>query len=185
MPKFIKTPWFLWLLVTSIGSVIGFTIGQSMSSRVEPALNGLFIGFGQLLILGSTLKGIWSWVPATAIGLQLGYSIGDIVVDLVLTWFSPYGWMQVTIAASIAGLFTGLLQWLALRRKWKNAPGWMLVSAVSWGIGLTVTASFFYDRYLLDIYLGYLSAPIGGLVLGPFVGIISGVFVESILFGLT
>ena len=181
MPKFIKTPWFLWLLVTSIGSVIGFTIGAKMSALVASPLAGLCIGFGQLVILGSTLKGVWRWASATAIGLPLGYSIGGSVIDLLFAPFSPYAWVQVALAASIAGLFIGLLQWLALGRKWKDALRWMLVSALSWGIGITATFSFIDDRYLLNIYLGYLSAPIGGLFLGVFVGIISGVFVESIL----
>src|SRR5688572_28646019 len=95
MNNFIKSPWLLWLLVSCIGSAIGFTLGNLATISgpdyyfplyllVEISLVGLLIGFGQWMILRTKLKRSWLWIPATTIGLPLGFFIGFFASDLLL-----------------------------------------------------------------------------------------------------
>lgn len=190
MLKFIKSISFLWAFGSAVGLAIGLAISARLgtgSSRdyylplfifIEIFLGSLLMGVGQWMILRTKLKRSWGWIPATTIGLSLGLFIGFFVSDLFL--YNLNGWVQLCIMSGISGIFTGILQWLALQRKWKGALKWTLVSTLSWSIGITATG-FIFDSYLSRFEFGYLFAPILGLFIGTFVGIISGIFVESTL----
>ena len=187
----IKSFWSLWALVTSIGSAIGFTLAGGFEGLfddyslrffllVQIAMGGLLISFGQGMILRTKLTATWGWIPATAIGLPAGFFVGSWINEFLPGSIFANEWMETYVMASIAGIFAGIFQWLALRRKLKNPLKWILASALSWGIGITTTG-FIFVTYFSNIDFGYLFAPILGLFIGTIVGIISGAFAESAL----
>ena len=120
------------------------------------------------------------WVSATAIGLPLGFFIGFWVSRFLLGPLFFNEWIQLCFMASIAGMFTGILQWLALHRKLVNSLRWILTSTFSWGVGFTATDVLF-DTYLSKVEFGSLFMPILGMSIGTLVGMISGAFVEPML----
>ena len=187
----IRSPWFLWTLVTSIGSAVGFTIGGSLGGffsdyylplfiLVTFAICCLFMSFGQWMILRTKLTRAWGWMPATTFGLPLGFFIGFWVNEFLPRSLYVNEWIETWIMAGIAGVFTGLIQWLTLRRKLKDSLKWILMSALSWAVGINVTG-FLFETYLSNLDFWYLNASISGLIIGALVGILSGVFVESTL----
>jgi hypothetical protein len=191
MSKIIRSSWFLWVLVTSVGSAIGVTFAGRFEGLfddyslqlfflVEIALGGLLISFGQWMILRTKRTGTWGWIPATAIGLPVGFFVGFWINEFLPGSLIANKWIQTYVMASVAGIFAGTLQWIALQRKLKNSLKWILVSTLSWGIGITITG-FIFETYLSNIDLGYLFAPILGMFIGIIVGIISGAFAESAL----
>src|SRR5688572_5428728 len=191
MSKIIKSSWFLWALVTSIGSAIGFTFAGRFEGLfddyylrlfllVEIAMGGLWISLGQWMILRMKLIATWGWIPATAIGLPVGFFVGSWINELLPGSIFANEWVETYVMASAAGIFAGIFQWLASQRKLKSSLKWILVSALSWGIGITTTG-FIFDTYFSNIDFGYLFFPILGMFMGTIVGIISGTFVESAL----
>jgi len=183
--------WLLWIFVTSIGSIIGFLVSPLFIPffsgdwyldfdilLVNMVISGFLIGFGQWIILRKRFKNVWGWTFTTAIGLPLGVCIGlfGIVVKLPA---SDFDMAHVTgITTCVAGLIIGVFQWLVLRAKFGSGFTWILVSVLSWGIGITLPF-FIYQTYLRNG--GYLEWNITGMLMGAIVGTISGAFAESML----
>lgn len=176
MHKFIKSIWLPWTLVSCAGSIVGFTLGRGYGLW-KLSLVGLMMGLGQWLILRSRLTAIWGWIPATILGLPLGFLVSFLISDVISSIFANEP-VRVFIMSGTAGLITSIIQWLALQRKMRNALRWLVASALSWGTGITITG-YIVEGYLSSIELGQLFSPIIGLFIGAFVGIISGVFIES------
>ena len=106
MFRFIKSIWFLWAVVTSVGAALGFALGGYLivlshngdSPLVVFALlviSGGFIGFGQWNLLRTKLTRTGKWLLATTFGLPLGFFCGFLMVasspdfyvtDWVATW---------------------------------------------------------------------------------------------------
>ena len=158
--------WVLWGFVTLLGFTIGFLTGFA-------SLSGLLIGIGQWTVLRTKLPSTWLWILATAVGFPVGILLGTIdLIALGWTIQFPYVWTTHLFIASVTGAVIGLLQWLALYKKFDGAGRWVFVSAVSWGVGLTTALSVFGTN---QSNFGF------GILLGMLVGAISGAFVESVL----
>lgn len=182
--------WPFWVLATSISSTLGFMIGNHvMNALIEHyhdalvlvaylATPGLFIGAGQWIILRYLHKRAKMWIIATAIGFSIGFS--------VTFWIYPsvpgqqhtrlFFWLFSSI---IVGLVVGILQWIALHRILRGSFVWLLVSGLSWGIGMTISVAS-YRTYFEKIN-GLYGDLIFGALIGSFVGILSGVFVARYL----
>ncbi len=140
-------------------------------------LSGLFIGFGQWIILRTRVVKSGKWMLATTLGLPLGFFCGFMVVA-----FSPdfyvTDWVATWVISIVAGSIMGALQWRALHSKLTGSLPWIVASALGWGIAINLSG-FLFLTSLFDATLWYVSIPLLGLLIGAVVGIISGAFVET------
>jgi hypothetical protein len=196
MYKSSNSLWFSWALVTSIASTIGFPLGVFIGDYFFPdqyyveqkilslltviVISGLVIGFGQWTIIRTKLKRSWMWIPATAIGLPLGFFIGFFVKDFLIKYV--FEWALPFIMPIVGGVFIGMLQCLALSRKLNASFKWILVSGLSWGIVLNQVLNNFFGAFIVNSYIQntYLQLLVYGFLIGITIGTISGVFIESI-----
>jgi hypothetical protein len=125
-PGFDRTLWLLWILVTTLGWLVG-------SAFLGEWAVGLTVGAGQWLILRWAaedhpviVRPIW-WLPATA----AGWAVGATIVVLVLP--QEVG----LLPGAVLGAATGLAQWPILRRWARGSSWWVLLSALGWSAGLT------------------------------------------------
>jgi hypothetical protein len=173
----------LWILVSTVGSSVGWVIGKSLGYFFDDfyyvlflltliTICGLFIGLGQWLMLRSIFENAWFWIPATAIGLSFGAFIGFFIRSLF--WSNEM--IDLIFILAFAGMFTGAVQWFALRRNFFGSPKWIIVSGVSWGIAI-------FSNTLIKVPIGnwFLRNSIEGAIIGIIVGIISGTFNNFLL----
>jgi hypothetical protein len=173
-----KLLWILWLLVSIFGVTVGLTIGINLMGddwTFRPffvlfglVIGGLLIGFGQWVLLRTRINQSWKWIPTYAIGLPLGIFIGFLARN------------NLIIMCTAAGFFVGLFQWIALDRKKESPFRWIVVSVLSWGIGLP-TALLIFEVYLWNTDFGFGNYPNLGILIGTIVGTINGAFVDSVL----
>lgn len=102
----------------------------------------------------------------TTIGLPLGVLIGFFGGHLAI--------------AIMTGLFTSTFQWIALRKKLEGSFRWIIVSVISWGVGMSV-ALYLLENYLRNVDFLFGNYSKIGLITGAIVGGISGGFIESAL----
>jgi hypothetical protein len=198
MIKLTKSFWLSWMLATYISSVVGSALGAILAQFVTQLTDdrdavlsvfaflsmwGLSIGIGQWIILKTRMTEAWTWIPATAIGLSLGLLLGYGVIFILFesSLSNATEMLHIFLAATIAGVITGALQWTTLARWSKRALPWVSVSAISWSVG--IIAVLFLINFMDDkgIDFKYLNLPLGFMLAGILPGIISGYFVESML----
>ena len=179
-----KSVWLLWSPVTAITCALGLTLGERLLIGIDGLLvrllvllitSGLFIGFGQWMILRTRLVKAGGWILATAIGLTFCFSVGSWILDRL-----PGNILAIEIWIVIGSTLTGILQWYTLQKKLSGGLKWILVSAASWGIAINATY-LIVDAYFSWLRLGNWGTPLLGGLIGAFVGIISGAFVETSL----
>jgi len=163
-------------------------------------LVGLFMGFGQWVVINTKVKRSYGWILATFIGFSAGSFISSWIFVRILPsffqdlfvgiWpnFFGYGrkyyevYQQVEtfiIGLGICtgiGISTGICQWVALRRNYLSSFKWSAV----------IILSFFIGGVLLNflISLDYRSEAIRLFSIAAFsmtVGLISGVFAEPLI----
>ncbi|NJK50355.1 hypothetical protein HC931_21520 [Candidatus Gracilibacteria bacterium] len=111
---------------------------------IEAALGGATIGLMQTLVLSPWLPQAWLWMLVSAIATGI-MGISDFGA---IGWYAPrtdaiatrlfYGAMY----GAMAGLWMGIWQWLVLRRYIFESWRWIVVSVVSWSIGLSLGWAF-------------------------------------------
>ncbi len=182
MFRSIKLIWLLWAFDTTISSALGLTLGERLIvSSGDPLLrvpallvtSGLFIGVGQWMILRTRFTKAGGWILATVIGLTFGFLVGLWVLDQL-----SGNLLAVEMWVIVGSMLTGTLQWYALQKKMSGSLKWILTSVLSWGIAINLTA-FIFETYFTALSLGVLYFPVFGILIGAFVGIISGAFVET------
>jgi hypothetical protein len=189
MLKFIRSFWFSWILVTSIGAALGLSLGSLLFVLFGDdsvlvilgflAIAGLRIGYGQWRLLRTKLTKSSGWVAATAVGLSFGVVLGYSLLAMSPHLFISH-WAENWVIAITGGTFTGFLQWRASHSKFTGSAAWLLVSVLGWGMALNVS-TFLVADILSYGDLEYLFVPILGLLIGAAVGMISGAFVETII----
>jgi len=176
----------LWVFLVSIGALVGCSLpGFLLIDFSDRDLDlmifwtllfaGLFIGLGQWIVINLRLKKTWYWIPATSIGYSFGgfvFFIFDFVgtrlLHLDMHYFSEYATLMAT------GMFTGVLQWLALKRKTATSLRWSLISGLSLLLGgIAIDFMININTYLADYF--YI------LVFGLAIGLFSGVFIKPLI----
>ena len=147
-------------------------------------LGGLFIGLGQYFILRAKFRNGWLWVPATTIGLPLGFFLGFQTIDFSLRFVSVDDWLYSFLWSSFTGMFLGLLQGVSLHRTSTYLLRWVIVTGLSWGLSMTIMGGVFasYLQSIEFIPYGFLYWMIVGLFIGMGVGAINGAYVETTFF---
>jgi len=131
-------------------------------------LTGLFMGFGEWVVINTKIKKAHNWILATLIGFALGSFISFLIFSLISVIVGK--WIQMIGSLAGAGLFTGICQWVSLKRKITTSLRWSLVMASSFAIGMGLNS-------LID----YSSRATSFIIFSITVGLISGIFVESLI----
>ena len=139
-------------------------------------LVGLFMGVSQWLVINTRLKRAYYWIPGTVIGFSVSGLILYIVVILLANilpifhiGYYPVGEWASDIAFIFAGMFTGVFQWLFLKRKLAGSLKWLLTTGLSYTVGALLGVFFSEESSMAPLFfsLGF--------------GFISGIFVEPLI----
>lgn len=177
----------LWLLVTGLGLAAGLGIAFWLETEEDYIpiflmlgflIGGALMGLGQWALLQTQEKSSWLWIPATALGITLGLSMGILVSDFIVpVIIKDPDWSYFIVTALIAGAVTGAFQWLFTGRKVVNAK-WIFVSAIGF-LGLVIsfpnTENPIYafvdaESWALDVVLF-------GSLFGIFTGTVTALFI--------
>ena len=162
----------LWLLVISISVCIAVVLAGPLGEflhnlrEVAPSatddgdyeflmsalfLVGLFMGFGQWIVIRNKIKITKSWIFATTIGFSIGglvsFQFLYFLVQYDYNFYMFYGTILIGGTFIGAGIFMGFFQWLSLKRKLAGSFLWSLVNGLSFLIGLLpmLLPSYFMD----------------------------------------
>ncbi|MDZ8106791.1 MAG: protein kinase [Nostoc sp. DedQUE12a] len=122
--------WRKWVLVNTVGGVVGFGVGGLVGDAVWRAnavagfvllgiLWGGLLGVMQWLMLRGLVFCKW-WVLATVVGIT-GFVLGYDAVG------RPVGY---AVVGAVAGTLLGMIQWLVLRRSLSRTAWWVLANTV-------------------------------------------------------
>jgi len=214
--KHISSFFLLWVIVVSVGittatllaSPLGDLIfklrgeewsqwndGSSENAFALIFLMGLFVAFGQWIVINTKLKKAYNWIPATFFGFLIGGIISSFIwgmlyqIGLALLP-SPPKWMDYfsyyyPIANQIldfatpmtTGMIAGMFQWVSLKRKVANSLKWSVITGLSLAIGILPMS--------LVPRLAQRNYPIIGIITGIvsvlLITSISGYFAESLI----
>ena len=180
----------LWFLIVSVciylGALLSYPLGEYLYTHNGMSysasndgffegvlslllLTGLFMGFGEWVVINTKIKKAHNWILATLIGFALGSFISFLIFSLISVIVGK--WIQMIGSLAGAGLFTGICQWVSLKRKITTSLRWSLVMASSFAIGMGLNS-------LID----YSSRATSFIIFSITVGLISGIFVESLIF---
>jgi len=179
----------LWFLIVSVciylGALLSYPLGEYLYTHNGMSysasndgffegvlslllLTGLFMGFGEWVVINTKIKKSHNWILATLIGFALGSFISFLIFSLISVIVGK--WIQMIGSLAGAGLFTGICQWVSLKRKITTSLRWSLVMASSFAIGMGLNS-------LID----YSSRATSFIIFSITVGLISGIFVESLI----
>lgn len=113
------TLWLKWILVTTLGWLIGFALSSDL-------LFGTVIGTLQWVVLRPLIREDGWWIPASA----AGWAAGVALVSFLLPPMNPIA------AHAVIGTGIGLAQWLVLRWQVQRAWWWIVLSALGWTVGM-------------------------------------------------
>ncbi len=116
--------YFQWIMATTLGWVLA----QALLPAVALLAAGPAVALFQWLLLRHQIKVAWRWVAYSTIGWTIG-------VMLILT-FVPPG-LEILIGPAI-GVAVGVSQWMILREEVHWANWWLVLSTISWTIGLSL-----------------------------------------------
>jgi hypothetical protein len=169
----------------------GYSWSASNDGSFESILSllllvGLFMGFGQWIVMSTKIKKAYAWILATLIGLFIGIFISFYLFFFMGVIFSRFGeyyriyewiWMIATFMG--AGMFTGACQWVSIKRRLANSLKWALATGLSFTVGVLVMD--IVRSYLIDRPLGFVDHSLGQTILSVSIGLISGVFAEPLI----
>jgi hypothetical protein len=193
--------WLSWIGLTTggwavglgagllLGAPIQFVVGMMLVTPVVTGLAGGVLGAGQWLALRHW-RGTGWWIPATAIGLGVGLTVGITLVEQLGRWLTggPVNVARLTTAERagsfavigvVTGVFLGAAQWLVLRRTARRSGAW-IASTI-----LAITVGLVGPLLVADAVFGGVTVPLGFgafvLLSGCTIGVISGLRLRGLL----
>lgn len=121
-----------------VGLVVG-TLQSLATLAVVGAVLGTILGLAQWLVLRGRIPHSNSWIPATAIGSAIGWSIGLMATFVFIgesTTSLESSLLRSSVLGGAIGVALGLAQWVVLRRFNHAANAWLLASPLGWASGL-------------------------------------------------
>ena len=130
----------------ALGGPIGGVVGMILVTPVTMLLAGSLLGTAQWISLPRRLVSLRRWIPASAVGLGIGFTAGIVAVEFLGEWLTgapvrfrtlgPLGRASgLVVVGLIAGLSLGVAQALALRHE-ASPRRWVLTTMAGIGIGL-------------------------------------------------
>lgn len=111
----------------------GPTLTDQLIGALIFGMSGFIIGFGQWMVLRMTFLATRKWMLASAGGWLLGYATNVILRDSVSGIFDSA--MVLFFPWLVIGLWAGILQWIILRRRYRDSSAWITMSALAVLIG--------------------------------------------------
>ncbi len=166
-----------WLVVNAAGWGGGFGLqlllihssGQeSLVSLFSSLIAAAVIGLAQWLALRWLLARLrpigqgMAWTILTMFGFIAGVLVGSLILNVAPVDASPVASAALTFVAwGMAGLITGLLQWMSLLFFARGATWWLGANVVGYGLGAIL-------RSVVQVQTGNISLAYGlaGLVVG-------------------
>lgn len=143
-PFFAQFDWLSWTVVTLVGfvlSLVWLEIGEPPDlGTLQGTIGGTLIGLSQALILSRWFPQAWLWILATLIpwGLLAGSQLGAIGWVAPRTELLSVRLTTGILLGGITGTWIGLWQWFILREKFPKSYLWIMISGVSWAVGLSI-----------------------------------------------
>jgi hypothetical protein len=130
--------WLGWTLATALGLILGYLPAALFVNQVDlglarvliPLLAGLLVGVAQWLVLRNYVIDSADWVLHLAGSWVVGYTLGLLVVDLLLNVF-----LGPILAYVLFGIIIAVFQWPVLRREIPHLWMWVLANVVGWSLG--------------------------------------------------
>jgi len=113
------TLWLKWILVSTLGWVIGWALTNQF-------IVGVVIGVMQWVVVRPLIRKDGWWIPASA----AGWAGGAALVTFLLRPGNPF------VGPAIIGAGIGVAQWLVLRWQLQRAWWWIVLSMLGWTVGL-------------------------------------------------
>ncbi len=126
----------LWILFTGAGWAMSWVLVLGWTMALGLAL----FSIGQWALLRFRVTGLIGWAPVAVVGwaVSLGLALANSDLNLLGTGGSMF-WAPIGFTAGvIGGAVAGFGQWLQLRKRTRGAGIWIVILAVSWGIGLAL-----------------------------------------------
>ncbi|MFC1879779.1 hypothetical protein ACFLZW_07675 [Chloroflexota bacterium] len=160
-----------WTLFSYIGFALGLAsafgiskiwvaqTGKYPSEFLLYALQGVWIGIGQWLVLREEVSNSAWWIPATSIGVLLSHIIEDhsIMMPIVRQYWiwDASNLATSTMISAIAGSLLGIIQWVVLRQWAKYSVVWIPVQG-----GAKAIATLLYELF----FTGAMGTMTGGIL---------------------
>ena len=118
--------WFLWIMATAWGWVLGWILSGYLLAGIALLATGIGIGALQWLVLKQRIGRAGRWILASAAGWAVGWAIAFAFIPAELGFLSGF----------VIGAAAGTAQWLVLRKEVHWAGWWIVVSTLAWTIAL-------------------------------------------------
>jgi len=171
--------WLLYVLASTFGMFVGFALGFLLLATIlygvtgnwlSGSILGIALGTGvgtlQRTVLWRRIsRGAW-WILASAVGglltLQAAFFFG--FSTSYESFHALLGWIAIV---ALAGVVTGALQWVVLRKQFSRAGWWVLASAVGWTLSVIGVRALPWGGDDSDALWGMLAT---GVVFGALTG---------------
>ena len=135
--------WLLYMLASTLGMLVGFSLGFLLTTIIPEAFGkllgfsvfgivlGTTVGLMQWIVLRQRLSGTGLWILASAVS-GLGIFQAGVFFGFSTSYESLaalFGWIGIV---ALAGLVTGILQWIVLKGRVSRAGWWVPASVVGW-----------------------------------------------------
>ncbi len=168
--RWTKATFWGWLLGVALILVLSSLLDSTGIEHLQFHLGvgmGAGVGFAQWLLLKRAgMRKNWIWFSI------LGMGIPFIILDLMPAELVPH-----KIAAGIVSgaLATGLLQYLLLKKQFRNAQLWIYGCFTGWTLAVATVFAIDYTKYLTSsnlvlFFLNLFLMLAGGIVLGVISG---------------
>ena len=167
-----------WVALTALAFALGLPLGLASGGALQvvvgmmlvtpliAGLAGASVGTGQWLALPRRRAAAHWWIPASAVGLGLGLTLGIVAVEQVgtilagqrvnIATISPLGRVTSLLAVgALSGLLLGAAEAWVLRRAGGGQRGWVV--RVTGGLAITFAAA----ATLAEVFLGGVTTPAG------------------------
>ncbi len=113
---------FYWMMATTSGWLFGWLLWPPIALVTA----GVLAGAVQCVVLLHRIRRAWRWILATTIGWLAGTAM-----VLISAGSGAFAGLAI-------GAFTGVAQWLLLRREVHWAGWWIVISALAWATSLSL-----------------------------------------------
>lgn len=141
--------------------------GTYLSQTVMQMAGGAVLGLGAGIYQKALLRKIFSVSSSWIYTLVIGFAVTELIVCVIL-WqlnlnryelrFIEGNPLPEALIFACAGLVTGLLQWMILKKYFSKSVYWIFASTLGWGICVLVT--------LISLWAFFIGALLYGAITG-------------------